>query len=70
MLLPVMARDAEVSRQDFEAAIRFVADGGMRTSHRAARVEALLRAVVQALVESRTLDLDAFERNLAAARRK
>lgn len=68
MLLPVMARDREVSREDFEAALRFLADGGMRASHRAARVETLLRSIVQALVESRTLDVDAFERNLAAAR--
>jgi hypothetical protein len=54
-----------VTREDFEAAVRFVADGAMRTAHRAARVEALLRAVVRALAEARALDVDAFERNLS-----
>lgn len=67
-----MARDDdevadEVGREDFEPAVRFVADSAMRTSLRASRIEALLRSVVRALVESRTLDVDAFERNLAAA---
>jgi hypothetical protein len=58
-----MAHD-EVRREDFEAAVRTLADGAMRSSQRAARVEALLRSVVRALVESRVVDLDAFERNL------
>jgi hypothetical protein len=60
-----MAADDEVTREDFEAAVRFVADGAMRAAHRAARVEALLRAVVRALAEAGQLDPDAFERNLA-----
>ena len=56
--------DDEVTREDFEHAVRFVADGAMRAAHRAARVEALLRSVVRALVEAGLLELDAFERNL------
>jgi hypothetical protein len=55
-----------VGREDFEVAIRHVADVSMRSAHRAARIEALLRSVVRAMVESRVLDLEAFERNLAA----
>jgi len=58
------ADDDGVPREDFEAAVRFVADGAMRASHRAARVEALLRSVVRALVEAGQLDVAAFERNL------
>ncbi|HWO20614.1 MAG TPA: hypothetical protein VNO30_17715 [Kofleriaceae bacterium] len=61
--------DAQVPREDFEAAVRFVADGAMRAAHRAARVEALLRAVVRALVEAGQLDVAAFERNLIERRR-
>jgi hypothetical protein len=60
----VSAADDDVPREDFEAAVRFVADGAMRSSHRAARVEALLRSVVRALVEAGQLDVAAFERNL------
>ena len=59
-----MAADDDVTREDFEHAVRFVADGAMRASHRAARVEALLRSVVRALAEAGQLELDAFERNL------
>jgi Fe-S-cluster containining protein len=53
-----------VPREDFGAAVRFVADGAMHGTHRAARVEGLLRAVVRALAESGQLDIDAFERHL------
>ena len=56
----------EVGREDFEQAVRFVADGAMHAAHRATRVEALLRSVVRALVEAGELDVDAFERNLKA----
>ncbi|HET9624890.1 MAG TPA: hypothetical protein VFP84_26160 [Kofleriaceae bacterium] len=55
-----------VSREDFETAVRFVADGAMQAAHRAARIEAVLRAVVHALAEARVIDVDAFERNLRA----
>jgi hypothetical protein len=53
-----------VLREDFEVAVRVVADGAMRASHRAVRVEALLRSVVRALAERGQLDVAAFERNL------
>lgn len=59
-----MGRDAAVDREDFEEAVRHVADGAMRASLRASRVEALLRAVVRALVERGELDPAAFERAL------
>ena len=60
--------DDGVPREDFEAAVRFVADGAMRAAHRAVRVEALLRAVVRALVEAGQLDVAAFERSLMQRR--
>jgi len=63
-----MADDDEVTREELEGAIRFVADGAMRARLRATRVEALLRSVVRALAEAGQLDLDAFERNLMLPR--
>ena len=67
-------RDGEdedaVVREDFEQAVRFVADGAMHAAHRATRVEALLRSVVRALAEAGQLDVDAFERRLKAPARR
>jgi plasmid stabilization system protein ParE len=59
-----MPAGGDVTREDFEHAVRFIADAAMQASHRAARVEALLRSVVRALAEAGQLELDAFERNL------
>ena len=53
-----------IPRDDFEQAVRFVADDAMQTAHDASRIEAMLRALVQTLVESRQLDLDRFEHHL------
>jgi hypothetical protein len=65
-----MPADDEVTREDFEGAVRFVADAAMRSQHRAARIEALLRSVVRALAEAGQLELDAFERDLRLGRRR
>jgi len=54
----------DVPREDLEHGLRFAADTAMQLSHDTSRIETLLRAVVQMLVEARELDLDRFERNL------
>jgi hypothetical protein len=61
---PSWSPDDEVTRDELETALRFVHLLLMRITHKADRVEGLLRAVTTALIDAGELDRDQLARVL------